>query len=62
MAHVYEGNHGRHGALTKGRSGVEKKRQSIAIYLCIGIEVDIVDAGLFVHLAQQLHQVLSIKS
>ena len=62
MARVTERIHELHGALTKGRSDVEKKRQSIAIYLCIGIEVDIVDAGLFVHLAQQLHQVLSIKS
>ena len=62
MAQVYEGNHERHGALTKGRSGVEKKIQSISTHPDVGIEADIIDTGLFVHLAQQLHQVLSIKS
>jgi hypothetical protein len=47
--------------LTEGRSEVEKEASINAIQVCIGIEADIVDAGLFVHLAQQLHQVLSIK-
>ena len=62
MTQLYKGNHEGHGALTKGRSEIEKESESLSIHLCIELEADIIDTGLFVHLAQQLHQVLSIKS
>ena len=62
MAREHEENRERHGALTKGRSEIEKESESLSIHLCIELEADIIDTGLFVHMAQQLHQVLSIKS
>ena len=45
----------------KGDQAWRKKIQSISTHPDVGIEADIIDTGLFVHLAQQLHQVLSIK-
>ena len=62
MAQMYGWNHERHGALPKGRSGAEKEASSHSIHLCVEIEADVIDTGLFVHLAQQLHQVMSFKS
>ncbi len=50
---------GRHDA-SKGDQGL--KRQSRGSSLCVELEADIIDTGLFVHLAQQLHQVLTVDS
>ena len=62
MAREHEEDRERHGALTKGRSDMEKESESLSIHLWIELEADIIDTGLFVKLAHQLHQVLSIKS
>ena len=64
MAQVYEETMSAMAHWLKGDQAWRKKSQSISIHLDVGIEADIIDTGLFVfvHLAQQLHQVLSIKS
>ena len=62
MAQVYEETMSTMAHWRKGDQAWRKKSQSISFHIDVGIETDIIDTGLFVHLAQQLHQVLSIKS
>ena len=62
MAQVYEETMSAMAHWRKGDQAWRKKSQSISIHLCVELEADVIDTGLFIHLAQQLHQVLSIKS
>jgi hypothetical protein len=50
-----------HGASTDSQMQVESQGSTTALNACLRINADIVDAGLLVHLTQQLHQVLAIE-